>query len=444
MNVTGDILRRMPYSMEAEQSVLGAVLVSPALMPRAAQMLRPSDFYLRQNAEVYEAMYEMFTASETIDVVTVLEKMKALGTYAEETTSAYLVTLAEFVPATANMEKYASIVLDKSLTRQLIAAATDIAESCYAEADAFPALLDRGEQLLFELRGGRSTGEIRPIAEIVDEAYLRLSELAQLGGKLSGISCGYHRIDKLVGGLNKSDLILLAARPGVGKTAFALNIARHVAVTEKKPVAIFSLEMSDVQLVFRMFSNEASIDGSRLRVGDIATGSEEWAALAEAADILGSSHMKIDDSAGTTVAEMKGKLRRERELGLVIVDYLQLMRSGTRTDNRTQEVAEISRSLKIMAKELGVPILALSQLNRSPEARKDKKPMLSDLRESGSIEQDADIVMFLYHDEDNPEEKGLIHCSVAKNRHGATGIVDFGWRGEYTRFTELEKNREES
>ncbi len=443
MNISSDISRRMPFNMEAEQSVLGSILVSPALMPQAAALLRPEDFYLKQNVEVFEAMHRMFIESEVIDVVTVIEKMKVLGTFAAESTTTYLISLAEFVPATSNMQRYAEIVANKAKLRRLISTCTDISESCYDEADEFSVLLDRAEQLLFELRDGRGSELMRPMDEIVDEAYAHLSALSQLGGKMSGIPTGFPRVDRMIGGLNNSDLILLAARPGVGKTAFALNIARHVAVKEKKKVAMFSLEMSDVQLVLRLFSNEASIDSSRIRVGDIGGDGDEWVALAEAADILGAAPMRVDDNAGTNVAEMKAKLRREKDLGLVIIDYLQLMRSGGRSDNRSQEVAEISRSLKIMARDLNVPILALSQLNRGPESRADKKPMLSDLRESGSIEQDADIVMFLYKNEDKPEEKGIVHLTVAKNRHGETGTMDLSWVGRFTRFAEIEREREE-
>jgi len=283
---------------------------------------------------------------------------------------------------------------------------------------------------------------MRPVAEVVVEAYDRVVELFNLKGTLGGIPTGFSSLDQIVGGLSKSDLVLIAARPGVGKTALALNIATHVAMKEHKPVAIFSLEMNGVQLVTRMISSHAGVDSFRLRTGRINP--NEWSTLAETVTMLGEAPIRIDDNSVITVPEIKAKLRRERtEVGLVIIDYLQLMRSGTRIENRVQEVAEISRSLKIMARELNLPVLALSQLNRAPEARKDKKPMLSDLRESGSIEQDADVVIFLYKDDDSEdiEARNIVKCLVAKNRHGPTDTIDFMWQGEFTRFSTIVTDR---
>ena len=429
--------------MEAEQSVLGAILINPRAVLDAVSVLHPSDFYLPQNAAIFEAVYELFSAGDLVDSVTISERLRQSGHYDPDTTPQYLLYLAEFTPSSANTQRYARIVYEKAMLRALISASEQIAQNCMAEAGEFSLLMDQAEQLIYDLSHGRRINEMRPIAEVVDEAYTRISELFNGNRELGGIPSGFSELDAKIGGLSRSDLILIAARPGIGKTSLALNIASHVALKEKKGVAIFSLEMSGEQLVSRMISSLALVDSSRLRTGDIRP--DEWTRLAEAVSILGDSPMKIDDNAGVTVQEIKAKLRREKDIGLVIIDYLQLMRSGSRSENRVQEVAEISRSLKIMARELDIPVVALSQLNRASESRKDKKPMLSDLRESGSIEQDADIVIFLYRDEDNPdlEARNIVNCSVAKNRHGATGTIDFLWSGQYTRFTSLETRHEE-
>ena len=438
-----ELVQRVPFSMEAEQSVLGAILINPRAVLDAVSILHPSDFYLPQNAAIFEAVYELFSAGDVVDSVTISERLRQSGHYDPDTTPQYLLYLAEFTPSSANTQRYARIVYEKAMLRALISASEQIAQNCMAEAGEFSLLMDQAEQLIYDLSHGRRINEMRPIAEVVDEAYTRISELFNGNRELGGIPSGFSELDAKIGGLSRSDLILIAARPGIGKTSLALNIASHVALKEKKGVAIFSLEMSGEQLVSRMISSLALVYSSRLRTGDIRP--DEWTRLAEAVSILGDSPMKIDDNAGVTVQEIKAKLRREKDIGLVIIDYLQLMRSGSRSENRVQEVAEISRSLKIMARELDIPVVALSQLNRASESRKDKKPMLSDLRESGSIEQDADIVIFLYRDEDNPdlEARNIVNCSVAKNRHGATGTIDFLWSGQYTRFTSLETRHEE-
>ena len=438
-----ELVQRVPFSMEAEQSVLGAILINPRAVLDAVSVLHPSDFYLPQNAAIFEAVYELFSAGDVVDSVTISERLRQSGHYDPDTTPQYLLYLAEFTPSSANTQRYARIVYEKAMLRALISASEQIAQNCMAEAGEFSLLMDQAEQMIYDLSHGRRINEMRPIAEVVDEAYTRISELFNGNRELGGIPSGFSELDAKIGGLSRSDLILIAARPGIGKTSLALNIASHVALKEKKGVAIFSLEMSGEQLVSRMISSLALVDSSRLRTGDIRP--DEWTRLAEAVSILGDSPMKIDDNAGVTVQEIKAKLRREKDIGLVIIDYLQLMRSGSRSENRVQEVAEISRSLKIMARELDIPVVALSQLNRASESRKDKKPMLSDLRESGSIEQDADIVIFLYRDEDNPdlEARNIVNCSVAKNRHGATGTIDFLWSGQYTRFTSLETRHEE-
>ena len=418
-------------------SFMGGVMLGAVLGSAACMAMMPNRKTKHMLGKALKSM------GDVVDSVTISERLRQSGHYDPDTTPQYLLYLAEFTPSSANTQRYARIVYEKAMLRALISASEQIAQNCMAEAGEFSLLMDQAEQLIYDLSHGRRINEMRPIAEVVDEAYTRISELFNGNRELGGIPSGFSELDAKIGGLSRSDLILIAARPGIGKTSLALNIASHVALKEKKGVAIFSLEMSGEQLVSRMISSLALVDSSRLRTGDIRP--DEWTRLAEAVSILGDSPMKIDDNAGVTVQEIKAKLRREKDIGLVIIDYLQLMRSGSRSENRVQEVAEISRSLKIMARELDIPVVALSQLNRASESRKDKKPMLSDLRESGSIEQDADIVIFLYRDEDNPdlEARNIVNCSVAKNRHGATGTIDFLWSGQYTRFTSLETRHEE-
>ena len=431
-------LPRMPYSMEAEQSVLGAILINPRAAAEAARLLRPSDFYLPQHTALFDAVYTLFSAGDVVDLVTISEQLRLAGAYDPEQTPQYLFHLAEITPSSTNTERYARIVYEKSMLRALIDVSGRIAEICYAEQEEFSLILDSAEQLVYELSKGRRLGDMRPVAEVIDEAYSRIVQLFQNKGDLGGIPSGFETLDRMIGGLNRSDLILIAARPGIGKTSLALNMASHAALKERKSVAIFSLEMSGEQLMTRVISSHAQVDSFRLRTGKINL--DEFPRLSESVSILGETPMKIDDNAGITVQEIKAKLRRERQVDLVIIDYLQLMRSGTRSDNRVQEVAEISRSLKVMARELNIPVVALSQLNRSPEARKDRRPMLSDLRESGSIEQDADIVIFLYKEEEenqDPDKRNIVNCTVAKNRHGPTETIQFLWQGEYTKFTAM-------
>ncbi len=428
-----------PYSLEAEQSVLGAILINPRALGEVAGMLRHTDFFLEQNQNIFLAMYEMYTSGDLVDIVTVSEKLKQMGLYDETRTQSYLITLADFVPSTANVQLYAKIVYEKAMLRALIEAANTIAENCYAETDEFSIVADQAEQAIYSLSGGRRVGELVHISVALEEAYTRIAQLASGELELGGIKTHFSEIDHMLGGLNKSDLVLIAARPGVGKTALALNIASNVALKDKKLVVVFSLEMSKEQLVSRIISSEALIDSSRLRTGSI--NDDEWPRLVQAASIINSANIKIDDNPSITIAQMKSMLRREKGIGLVIIDYLQLMHSGSRHDSRANEVAEISRSLKIMARELDVPVIALSQLNRASEARKDRKPQLSELRESGSIEQDADVVMFLYKDEENEEAmaQGIVNLSVAKNRHGSTGVLELKWSGQYTRFSTIDR-----
>ena len=434
--------RQAPHSAPAEQAVIGAMLIDPSCIPDVIEKVKSDEFYIQANRDIFDTIFAMFSYGQSVDAVTVLEQMKVRGVF-KDTTQQYLMEVMQVTPTAANVLKYAAIVRDQALLRNLHTAADEINTMIFEGSGGADAMLEAAERKIYALRQGRNVGGLQPISMVIQRVYANLSEAASSGGGIPGLATGLPDLDQTILGLNAGELILIAARPGIGKTSLALNIASHVALKEKKGVAIFSLEMSGEQLVSRMISSLALVDSSRLRTGDIRP--DEWTRLAEAVSILGDSPMKIDDNAGVTVQEIKAKLRREKDIGLVIIDYLQLMRSGSRSENRVQEVAEISRSLKIMARELDIPVVALSQLNRASESRKDKKPMLSDLRESGSIEQDADIVIFLYRDEDNPdlEARNIVNCSVAKNRHGATGTIDFLWSGQYTRFTSLETRHEE-
>ncbi|MBC8536613.1 replicative DNA helicase [Feifania hominis] len=432
---------QLPHSMEAEQSVLGSILLDPECISEVAQAIRTEDFYLKKNADIYDVMLDMFNTATPIDAVTLIDRMKIAGVYDEAESRDYILQLVDFVPTTANVMKYAKIIEEKACLRRLIEASQEISETCYSEADELKVIVDSAEQKIFDIAQGRRTKELTPIIEVVTDAYETLNQLA--GGNREdylGVPTHFDDVDKIMGGLNKSDLIILAARPGMGKTSFAINIATNVALLSKKMVAIFSLEMSKEQLVMRMLSGEALVDSYRLRTGEIHD--DEWTKLATAASALSTSPIKIDDNSAITVTEMKGKLRREKNLGLVVIDYLQLLHSGRRTENRVQEVSEITRSLKIMAKELNVPVLVLSQLSRATEGRSEKIPMLSDLRESGSVEQDADIVLFLYRDDyytKETEQKNMAKCIIAKNRHGRTDTVDLIWNAQYTKFRTVDR-----
>ncbi|WRS28058.1 replicative DNA helicase [Oscillospiraceae bacterium MB08-C2-2] len=431
----------LPYSLEAEQSVLGAVLVDTSCLAVVMDDVGPESFFREQHKRIFEIYVRMFTTASPIDFITVLEQVRQENIFeTENDAKIYLTQLVQIVPSTANIEAYAKIVKEKHYIRSLITAARDIIENARdGQADA-QSLMDLAEQRIYEIRQGREASGLERINTVIVGLYDKLQRLSgDEKDSYLGLSTGFGDLDRVLTGLNKSDLVLLAARPGMGKTAFALNIAAAVARKEKK-VAVFSLEMSKEQLVERMLSSEASIQGSKMRVGEI--GNDEWVRLAMAAQKLSSLPLYIDDSAGITVHEIKARLRRMKDLGLVVIDYLQLMTSSSRSDNRVQVISEITRSLKVMAKELDVPVVLLSQLSRGPEARTDHRPMLSDLRESGSIEQDADIVLFLYRDayyNRDSAEQNVAECIIAKNRHGEMGIIPLGWDGAHTKFTGMER-----
>lgn len=441
----------LPFSPEAEQSVLGAVLLDASCMDRVAEILpRPDYFYLSGNNRIYSVMLRMFTEGKPIDFVTVLESLKETGDFDEAEGKTYLLQLAQLVPSISNVEYYAAIVRDKYDVRTLITTARDIVEEASAgEADA-ATLLDSAEQRIFDIRRGKNMQGLQKIDEIILDEFDRLDKLnSPDADQYRGVPTGIRELDDTITGLNRTDFILLGARPGMGKTSFALNIARHAAVKADKKVAFFSLEMSKEQLVSRLLSTEAMVEGTKLRTGRLSE--DEWVRLIEAGDILSKTQLYFDDNPSITVPEIKAKLRRLKDVDLVVIDYLQLMTSSVRIDNRVQEISQITRNLKIMAKELNVPVLTLSQLARDSEKRTNHRPVLSDLRDSGSIEQDADIVLFLYRedyyqDAGTPEEdadRNQSECIIAKNRHGETKTIPLHWQGEYMRFTAQEVIRSE-
>ena len=433
--------RQMPHSLEAEQSVLGSILIDSRCLTDVIGLLKPEFFYLKQNQEIYQTIYTMFNYSETIDPVTVLDKMRELGVY-QDNSRAYIQQLMEITPTAANAVRYANIVKDKAMLRGLADASSDILESVFAQVGTPSELLESAEKKIYGLRRGETGESLEHIGITLHKVFDRLGELAESDSSIPGLSTGLVDLDKQINGLNKSDLVLVAARPAMGKTAFALNLCLNVAKKSKKTVAMFSLEMSREQLAMRLLSMEGFVDGMKMATGKLSD--EEWQKLSMASVVLSQTDIRVDDNPTITVAEMNAMCRRLDNLGLVIIDYLQLMNGsgyGKGGDSRVNVVSEISRSLKIMAKDLNVPVICLSQLSRGPESRTDKRPMLSDLRESGAIEQDADSVMFLYRDDyynPNSEEKGITECIVQKNRHGEVGTVKLQWFPQYQTFTDRE------
>ena len=446
----------LPYSMQAEQSVLGAALLQADIIPELVELLRPEMFYARQNGQIFAEMVRLFTAGQTVDFVTLLDAVTGEGVFeSADAAKVYLTGLAETVPSISNVQAYAKIVQEKYLVRQLMGAAKDILEQSGEEPDA-DLLLESAEQKIYEIRSGRDTSALTSISNVIVDTLVNLQKIAGPDrDKYAGIPTGFTYLDTVLTGMGRSDLIILAARPGMGKTSFALNIATNVAKKQKIPVAIFSLEMTKDQLTSRILSAEAGIDSQAFRTGKLKD--EDWDDLARASEMLHDAPIYMDDTSGITIPEVKAKIRRinqdpsRPDIGLVIIDYLQLMTSGRRTENRVQEISDITRNLKIMAKELNVPVIALSQLSRSAEkatGRSDHRPQLSDLRDSGSIEQDADVVLFLYRQayynshqdgaEEQQADERTAECIVAKNRHGETSTVQLGWDGAHTRFMNLD------
>lgn len=438
--------RELPYSLEAEQTVLGALLINPEVLPLVISRLKPDCFYREQHRQIYSVILRMFSNGQEADIITVMNEVVSAGIFeTPEMAKAYLKGVMDGVPSTSNILSYCKIVEDKYLTRALMSSSRDILEACSDGSEDPKTLLDLAEQKIYEIRQGREVEGLTRLSEVLVGAYDRIQKLSgEDKDSYQGLKTGFGQLDSYISGLNRSDLIIVAGRPGMGKSAFAFNIAVNVGRRNPdKDVCIFSLEMSKEQIATRMLSSEALVPNTALNSGEIT--SDQWVKLAAAADLLTHMNIYIDDTAGITVPQMKAKLRRMRNLGLVIIDYLQLMESSSSHTNRVNEISEITRQLKLMAKELDVPVILASQLNRSVESRQDHRPMPSDLRESGSIEQDADIILFVYRESaynKELENQSSAECIIGKNRHGSTGTVNMAFLGEYTLFRNLDTRQQ--
>lgn len=431
-----------PQNTEAEQAVLGSILLKSDLLGNVLEILQPADFYKESHKLIFQTMIDLFDRNEPQDLLTVSNLLINTNRIDKIGGASYLASLTSIVPVTANIASYARIIREKSILRKLIKVNTDIASRCYEEQNDIDTLVDEAEQAIFDIAGSKGEANFTAVKSIVPKAFAAVEQLYKRKELITGVPTGYSIIDKMTAGLQPSDLIILAARPSMGKTSFAMNIAQHAALVEKTGVAIFSLEMSKEQLVMRLLSSVGRIDSQKIRTGKLQ--SDDWPRLTRAVGMLSEAPMYIDDTPAISVLEMRAKVRRlaaQHDIGLIIVDYLQLMR-GRSTENRTQEISDISRSLKALAKEHNVPVIALSQLNRSLESRTDKRPMMSDLRESGAIEQDADVICFIYRDEvynkaeDNPE-KGTAEIIIGKQRNGPTGKAKLAFINQFTMFENL-------
>ena len=441
------IKRVLPHSVEAEQSVIGSMIMDRDAIMTASEVITSEDFYQSQYGVLFDAMLELYNEGKPVDLVTLQERLREKDVPPEISSLEFVRDLLDAVPTSANVRHYATIVQEKSMLRKLIKVNEDIANTCYLAREKTEDILEETEKKIFDLLQYRSTGDFVPIKQVVLNALDKIEKASKNKGTVTGIPTGFIDLDYKTSGFQPSDLILIAARPSMGKTAFVLNVAQHMAFKEGKTVAIFSLEMSKEQLVNRLFSLESKVDSQALRTGNLTD--EDWAKLIEGAAVVGKSNLIIDDTPGISIAELRSKCRKfklEHDLGIIIIDYLQLMSGGKHSESRQQEISEISRSLKAVARELNVPVVALSQLSRAVEQRPDHRPMLSDLRESGAIEQDADIVMFLYRDDyynEDSEKRNIAECIIAKNRHGETGKVELAWSPQYTTFSSLDYRHEE-
>jgi len=437
------IKKVMPHSEEAEQSVIGSMIMDGEAIVTAMEILVPGDFYGRQYGILFEAVTELFADAKPVDLVTLRDKLKEKDVPQELYSIEFLADLVRVVPTSANVRYYAQIVKDKSVLRNLIKVTEGISNECYLDKEKLDDILAGAEKNVFDIVQRRGSSDFVNIRDIVIQSLDNIEAASRNKGAVTGIATGFYDLDYKTAGLQPSDLVLLAARPSMGKTAFVLNIAEHIAVKNKITTAIFSLEMSKTQLVNRILSMNSRVDAQVLRTGNLED--SDWANLMESARIIGESGLIIDDTPGISITELRSKCRKfklEQNLGLVIIDYLQLMSASGRSESRQQEISEISRSLKALAREINCPVVALSQLSRAVEKRDDKRTMLSDLRESGAIEQDADVVMFIYRDEyynkESPEA-GITEIIIAKQRNGPTGTVKLGWQAEYTKFVNLER-----
>ena len=440
--------RKVPYSAPAEQAVIGALLIDPKCVPDVLERLKADEFYIKLNRDIYETIYAMFAYGQTIDPVTVLAQMRVRGVY-QDNSESYMAEIMRVTPTAANVLEYAAIVRDRALLRRLGEAADEINTMVYEETGEAETLLEAAERKIYALRQGRNVGGLMPISQVVQSVFDEMSAAAASGNKIPGLPTSFPDLDRTILGLNPGELVLVAGRPGMGKTSIALNMALHVGMTQKKTVAIFSLEMSREQLTTRLLSRAALVPLQNLLTGQLSD--QQWHSVADAAQTLSMTDIRIDDNPTLTVSDMNAQCRRVPNLGLVVIDYLQLMQSAGSghswsNESRTQAVSDISRMLKIMAKELNVPVVTASQLSRANESRQDKRPMLSDLRESGSIEQDADVVVGLYRDgyyNKECENPNLAEAIVLKNRKGTTGTVELNWLGEYTSFSSVERRRDD-
>lgn len=436
--------RILPHSIEAEQSVIGSMIMDREAIVVASEIITGDDFYSRQYGIVFEAMIELNDEGKPVDLVTLQDRLKEKDVPPEVSSLEFVRELITTVPTSANIKYYANIVAEKSVLRKLIKLNEEIANTCYAGKESLEVILEDTEKRVFDLVQRRNTGEFVPIREIVMNAMDRIERASHNKGNVTGIATGFIDLDYRTAGMQPSDLILIAARPSMGKTAFVLNVAEYIAFKQHQTVAIFSLEMSKEQLVNRLFSMESKVDSQHLRTGNLTD--DEWEKLIESAGVIGKSNLIIDDTPGISISELRSKCRKyklEHNLEMIIIDYLQLMTgSGRSTDSRQQEISDISRSLKALARELNIPVVALSQLSRAVEQRPDHRPMLSDLRESGAIEQDADVVMFLYRDDyynKDTEKKNIAEVIIAKQRNGPIGTIELVWLPDFTKFGNLQK-----
>lgn len=442
------IKRVMPHSVEAEQSVVGAMLMDRDAITTSSEIISGNDFYQSAYGVIFDSMVELYNEGKPVDLITLQERLREKDVPEEIASLEFVRDLMTMVTTSANVKYYAQIVADKSVMRRLIRLNEEIANTCYAGKEPLETVLEKTEKSMFELLQKRNTGEFVPIKQVVLNALERIEKASKSKGTVTGIPTGFIDLDYKLSGLQPSDLVLVAARPSMGKTAFVLNIAQYIAFKKERGVAIFSLEMSKEQLVNRLFSLESQVDAQAIRTGNMKD--SDWEKLIEGAGIIGRSRLIIDDTPGISISELRSKCRKyklEHELDVVIIDYLQLMTGsvGKSQESRQQEISEISRSLKGLARELNVPVVALSQLSRAVESRPDKRPMLSDLRESGAIEQDADVVMFIYRDEyynKDSEFKKQAEIIIAKQRNGPVGTVNLAWLGEYTKFANLSRQEE--
>lgn len=435
-------MRSLPQSIEAEQSVIGSMIIDKGAIAKVLEGLEEEDFYRDGHKIIYRTILEMFRNDIAIDLLTLLEYLKSTDMLERAGGVTYITELSSSVPTTANLDAYIKIVSDKSTLRKLIKSSTAIIEESYNNQSKVEDVVDSAEKKIFNIAEKRTSKDFEPLADVLERGFAQIEKLFNDKGSVTGVPSGFTDLDAKTSGFQSGDMVLIAARPSMGKTTFALNIVEHAALRENKSVVVFSLEMSKEQLAYKLLCSEANVDMLKLRTGTLED--KDWENIAMAAGPLSKAKIYIDDTAGVTVMEMRSKCRRlkmEYGIDLIVIDYLQLMSGGTGSDNRQQEVSEISRSIKALAKEMECPVIALSQLSRAPEQRADHRPMLSDLRESGSIEQDADIVMFLYRDEyynKETEDKNIGECIMAKQRNGPVGTVRLAWLGQYSKFGNLD------